>query len=64
MLGFVQSLSVVGWLLIALALATLWQLPAILRMIFFRHREGRRPIPGEDPPHLTGVSARPDDDQN
>ncbi|MEL6617937.1 MAG: hypothetical protein AAFY39_13125 [Pseudomonadota bacterium] len=34
MIEFVSSLSVMGWLLVALAVLTLWQLPAILRMVW------------------------------
>jgi len=54
MLSFFSSLSLFGWILIALAVATIWQFRSIMEMIFYRSREGRWPIPGEDPPHHRG----------
>lgn len=59
-MDFIASLSVFGWVLIVLALVTLWQLPPILRMIVFRYREGHRPIPGQDPHNVTGLPQNPD----
>lgn len=55
MLEFLSSLSVLGWLLIALACATVWQIKPIMEMIFYRSREGRWPIPGEEPPQARGT---------
>ncbi|MGR3433863.1 MAG: hypothetical protein ACU0CO_03060 [Shimia sp.] len=43
MFDFLASLSVLGWLLIALAALTLWQLPAVLRMIWHMLTTGARP---------------------
>lgn len=58
MMEFFASVSWFGWLLIALALCTLWQLPAILRMMFqdFTSHPDRKMQPGEDPPHLSGAA--------
>ena len=54
MIEFVTSISWVGWALIALLACTLWQLPAILRMILggkgFAMRRTR--MPGE----MSGLS--------
>ena len=41
MIAFFSSLGLVGWLLIALAAFTLWQLPSIVRMALFGDRVAR-----------------------
>lgn len=54
MIGFLTSISWIGWALIVLFGLTLWQLPNILREILKGNTGAaeRRVQPGEDPPHL------------
>lgn len=49
-MAFLASVSWVGWLVIALAAFTVWQLPAIIRQWRNRPADDRRMQPGEDPP--------------
>ncbi|MBY5934586.1 hypothetical protein KUV51_16375 [Tateyamaria omphalii] len=50
MIDFITSLSWIGWVLIALAAFTLWQLPTIIRNWRNRPADDRKLQPGEDPP--------------
>ena len=54
MITFLASLSWVGWLLIALALFTLWHLPSIVKMALFGDKLSRNRITrdGRDRPDL------------
>lgn len=56
MISFLASLSWIGWLIIALALFTLWNLRSIVEMALFgdalsrnRLSRGRRDSTGHDP---------------
>lgn len=63
MTEFLSSISWFGWALIALLAMTLWQLPAILRMVLQSNRgDTEAPVrPGEGAPHLNAPTGTPDD---
>ena len=47
---FLSSISWFGWMLIALAIFSLWQLPTIYRQRRDRPTDDRKMLPGEDQP--------------